>query len=249
MVEFLETTLVSAELRKLISKSKQRIYLISPYLQISKNLRILIQQVDQTVPDIVIKIVCRKDKISADDLSFLQTLKSANISALENLHAKCYLNEDTAIITSMNLYQYSQENNWEMGIKIEKKDDADLYDNIFSYVKSILGASEVITKIEMKKSDVHIEEKSASIPKKEIPKRQSPIPSKENGYCIRCRAQMGLNPNKPLCSKCYPIWAKFSATDYPEKYCHVCGEEPKRSNEKRSVDKPVCYSCYQKLYK
>ena len=78
MVEFLETTLVSAELRKLISKSKQRIYLISPYLQISKNLRLLIQQVDQTVPDIVIKIVCRKDKISADDLSFLQTLKSAN---------------------------------------------------------------------------------------------------------------------------------------------------------------------------
>ena len=75
MVEFLETTLVSAELRKLITKSKQRIYLISPYLQISKNLRLLIQQVDQTVPDIVIKVVCRKDKISADDLSFFTNFK------------------------------------------------------------------------------------------------------------------------------------------------------------------------------
>ena len=175
MVEFLETTLVSAELRKLISKSKQRIYLISPYLQISKNLKILIQQVDQTVPDIVIKVVCRKDKISADDLRFLQTLKNANISALENLHAKCYLNEETAIITSMNLYQYSQENNWEMGIKIEKKDDLELYSNIFSYVQNILSASEVITKIEMKKLDVHIEEKSASASKKEIPKKQSQV--------------------------------------------------------------------------
>ena len=245
MVEFLETTLVSAELRKLISKSKQRIYLISPYLQISKNLKILIQQVDQTVPDIVIKVVCRKDKISADDLSFLQTLKSANISALENLHAKCYLNEETAIITSMNLYQYSQENNWEMGVKIEKKDDLELYSNIFSYVQNILSASEVITKIEMKKLDVHIEEKSASASKKEIPKKQSPMPSKENvGYCIRCRTQMEFNPNKPLCSKCYPIWAKYSDPTYEENYCHVCGKE-----SKQSVEKPVCYSCYKKLYK
>jgi len=245
MVEFLETTLVSAELRKLISKSKQRIYLISPYLQISKNLRILIQQVDQNVPDIVIKIVCRKDKISADDLSFLQTLKSANISALENLHAKCYLNEETAIITSMNLYQYSQENNWEMGVKIEKKDDSDLYDNIFLYVKNILSASEVITKIEMKKSDVHIEEKSASVSKKEIPKKQSPIPPKENvGYCIRCREEIPQNPNDPLCSKDFKSWSRWGNRDFPEKYCHICGKE-----SEQSVAKPVCMSCYKKLHK
>ena len=245
MVEFLETTLVSAELRKLISKSKQRIYLISPYLQISKNLRILIQQVDQTVPDIVIKIVCRKDKISADDLSFLQTLKNANISALENLHAKCYLNEETAIITSMNLYQFSQENNWEMGIKIEKKDDSDLYDNIFSYVKNILSASEVITKIEMKKSEVHVEEKPVPVSKKEIPKKQSPIPSKENvGYCIRCGEEIPFNPNDPLCSKDYKSWSRYENRDYPEKYCHMCGKE-----SKQSVSKPVCTNCYKKLYK
>ena len=245
MVEFLETTLISAELRKLISKSKERIFLISPYLQISKNLRIMIQQVDQTVPTIVIKIVCRKDKISADDLSFLQTLKNANISALENLHAKCYLNEETAIITSMNLYQYSQENNWEMGLKIEKKDNLELYNEIFAYVQNILSASEVITKIEMKKSDSHIEEKPAPVTKKEIPNKQSSIPPKANvGYCIRCRNQMQLNPDKPLCSKCYPIWEKYSDITYPEKYCHVCGKE-----SKQSVEKPVCYSCYKKLYK
>jgi hypothetical protein len=242
MVEFLETTLISSELRKLVSKSKQRIYLISPYLQISKNLRILIQQVDQNIPDIVIKVVCRKDKISADDLSFLQTLKSANISALENLHAKCYLNEESAIITSMNLYQYSQENNWEMGIKIDKKDNPDLYQEVFTYVQNILSASEVITKIEMKKSETHIEEKPKQEMKKEIPQKQpSPAPKGNAGHCIRCGIEMQLNPNKPLCSKCYPIWAKYSDATYPEKYCHICGKQ-----SKQSVEKPVCYSCYKK---
>ena len=32
----------------------------------------------------------------------------------KNLHAKCYLNEKKMIITSMNLYEFSQVNNREM---------------------------------------------------------------------------------------------------------------------------------------
>jgi predicted amidophosphoribosyltransferase len=55
---------------------------------------------------------------------------------------------------------------------------------------------------------------------------------------------MDLNPDKPLCSKCYPIWAKDSDETYPEKYCHICGKE-----SKQSVEKPVCYPCYKKFYK
>lgn len=200
---------------------------------------------DQNVPDIVIKVVCRKDKISADDLTFLQTLKSANISALENLHAKCYMNEETAIITSMNLYQYSQENNWEMGIKIDKKENPELFEAIVLYVQEIIKASEVISKIEMKKTDTHPEERPVSALKPEIPRTTKPVSQQENvGYCIRCHTKMDLNPDKPLCSKCYPIWAKYSDTTYPEKYCHVCGKE-----SKQSVEKPVCYNCYKKMYK
>ena len=76
MIQFLETTAASAELRKLIVSSRDRLYLISPYLQISKNLKLLIQQVENSNPSISIKIVSRKDKINADDMSFLQNLKN-----------------------------------------------------------------------------------------------------------------------------------------------------------------------------
>ena len=38
----------------------------------------------------------------------------------KNLHAKCYLNESTCIISSLNLYEFSQVNNNEMGVLIEK---------------------------------------------------------------------------------------------------------------------------------
>ena len=36
------------------------------------------------------------------------------------LHAKCYINENTALITSMNLTESSQEN-YEIGIEIDQK--------------------------------------------------------------------------------------------------------------------------------
>ncbi len=47
-------------------------------------------------------------KNSKDNLSFFQELKNCKVYCFENLHTKCYLNENTAIITSMNLYDYSQ---------------------------------------------------------------------------------------------------------------------------------------------
>jgi len=43
------------------------------------------------------------------------------------LHAKCYINENKAIISSMNLYDYSQTRNVEMGFLITKEGDPEAY--------------------------------------------------------------------------------------------------------------------------
>ena len=58
--------------------------------------------------------------LKEDKLSYCNNLK---VYYLDNLHAKCYLNEDTALITSMNLYDYSEQNNREMGIEVKKSDN------------------------------------------------------------------------------------------------------------------------------
>jgi phosphatidylserine/phosphatidylglycerophosphate/cardiolipin synthase-like enzyme len=132
MSEFLTTTGVSYNLEKLIKSSEEKLFLLSPYLQIAESLKHLIKERDLRKLDI--RVVYRKDnKINAEDMSFLQELSSVKIFSCENLHAKCYLNENTAIITSMNLYQYSQQNNKEMGIKVEKKTEPDLYNMSFGY--------------------------------------------------------------------------------------------------------------------
>jgi phosphatidylserine/phosphatidylglycerophosphate/cardiolipin synthase-like enzyme len=108
----------------------------------SDKIKIMIQQAEKTSSKLDIKVVYRSDKdgeLNDKDMDFLlNQLKNADVFALDNLHSKCYLNENTAIITSMNLYQHSQENNWEMGIKIDKSTESDIYEKISGHVSYIL---------------------------------------------------------------------------------------------------------------
>jgi phosphatidylserine/phosphatidylglycerophosphate/cardiolipin synthase-like enzyme len=236
MAQFLDTTAVSHELTQLIKKADEKLYLLSPYLQIAPPLKDLIKERDSRKIDIRF-VYGKVDKLNQEDMSFLQELTSVKISFCENMHAKCYLNENTAIVTSMNLYQYSQQNNREMGIKIEKDKDPDLF-------KETLA--ETIRLIQTAVEPQYIVKKKTAEPVK-TPQQKAPQQKQtlgKSGFCIRCHATMDINPEKPLCAKCYPIWAKFSDKTYEEKYCHLCGKESKQSYEK-----PVCYNCYKKFYK
>jgi len=239
MVKFLTTNGVSAALDDLIKTSKQRLYLISPYLQISKNLRGLLKEVDaQPIIDII--LVCRKDaKWSPDDISFFQEqLRNVKIRSLEGLHAKIYMNEHSALVTSMNLYQHSQQQNREVGLLYTIDADKNIYEEIFNEVKRIINDGEPLQyKVTVEKSPIV----SKSIETSKKPHTSSSI---DNGHCIRCGVKMEFNPSRPLCSKCYPIWAKYSDPEYTEKYCHICGKE-----SQQSYSKPVCYSCYKKSNK
>lgn len=232
MAQFLDTTAVSHELTQLIKKADEKLYLLSPYLQIAPPLKDLIRERDSRKIDIRV-VYGKEEKLNPEDLSFLQDLSSVKVSFCENMHAKCYLNEHMAIITSMNLYQYSQQNNREMGIKIDNKDiDKPLYDETLAEVRRLIQTS-----VEPK---YIIKKKAAEVVK--APQQKSTVGT--TGVCIRCGTKMPLNPDKPLCQNCYPSWAKYSDPKYEEKYCHVCGKPSKQSYEK-----PVCYSCFKKFYK
>jgi len=238
MAEFLTTTGISYNLEELIKNSDEKLFLVSPYLQIASSLKHLIEERDLRKIDI--RIVYRKDnKINAEDMSFLQELTSVKISACENLHAKCYLNENTAIIASMNLYQYSQQNNREMGIKVEKEKEPDLYNNIFKEVMVILQTSQQ-PEFSVKKIETDAPTASKNVPTKINKKHQK----KDMGFCIRCGNDLKFNPEKPLCYKCFKSWGKYSNSEYTEKFCHACGNE-----HNSTAAKPVCYACYKKLGK
>jgi HKD family nuclease len=249
MVQFLSTSGLSAAIEDLIKNSKDRLYLISPYIQLSPILKREIQRLDVSTSDIQIKIVCRKEEkmnINPEDLEFLQKLKNINILSLESLHAKCYINEKTAIVSSMNLLDVSQQKNWEMGFKIDSEKDPDVFLDIKRYVDDIWGVGRPF-QYEVKKIDKEIPLQKKSYATSNAPKSTSQQ-SGNTGFCIRCGTQMELNPSKPLCSKCYPIWAKFSNRSYKERYCHICGKDYGKEST-QTINDPVCKSCSQKLKK
>jgi hypothetical protein len=243
MAKFSTTNGVSAAIDELVKNARKQLFLISPYLQISKNLRSLIKEADRQ-PLIDIKVVCRKDSNwPPDDMNFLQNLENAKIKSIEGLHAKIYLNESTAIITSMNLYLHSQQNNKEVGLIFDAEQDKEMYDKIFQEVTRLIEEADKIpykVTIEKEQPITAKPEKVKETPSVKATSQQ--IPNK--GFCIRCRGEIPFDPNNPLCSKDLKSWARYEKRDYPEKYCHVCGKE-----SKQSFAKPTCLSCYRKLNK
>jgi phosphatidylserine/phosphatidylglycerophosphate/cardiolipin synthase-like enzyme len=141
MAEFLDTQGVSYYLKKLINNSNDKLYLISPYLQLNNQLKLSLEDRHKFSIDIII-IYGKVSDINPDDSTWLQSMPGIKLLFHKDLHAKCYFNENEAIITSMNLYMFSQQNNVEMGIYISKEKDEELYKQVATEVDRIKRGSE-----------------------------------------------------------------------------------------------------------
>jgi hypothetical protein len=152
------------------------------------------------------------------------------------LHAKCYLNEAEAIITSMNLYEFSQQNNNEMGIYISKTQDPDLYNSTFEEVQRLLTISEEIR--------VTVKKVTADTPAKAESKSQNlKTYDHQNGFCIRTGVSIPFDIEKPMCYEAFKSWSKYGDPNYPEKYCHFSGEI---SNGDTSISRPILKKNWKK---
>jgi len=248
MVELLDTTAkITSEIQTLIRESKgEKLMLITPYVQIARQFKTDIEDLTKFRTTITV-IVREGENHNPKDVSFLQEMSGVSLWTLPNLHAKCYLNHKSAIIASMNLYEYSQVNNTEIGVLISRENDSELYDQVYETIQRIHRESHEYEFEIVKKSgslkDAKPEYKKNTMAKSPSKKNGKP----ETGYCIRCGKSMPFNPDKPLCDNCYPIWAKYGDKKYSEKYCHICGKDV--PSHKSSYEKPVCYPCYKKYLK
>jgi phosphatidylserine/phosphatidylglycerophosphate/cardiolipin synthase-like enzyme len=234
MTKFLNTTGVSYHLEELIKNTKDRLILISPYLQFNDRIKEHLQNLNIQKKDI--RIIYRENKLHPDENNWLAGQVGVRTSICKHLHAKCYINETEAIITSMNLYEFSQINNNEMGVYVSKGTDADLYKSIFDEVQRLLTISEEI-RITVQKFDSNQKDKKESKP---IQKNDK---DKHLGFCIRTGVQIPFNIDKPLSAEAYKKWNEYSDPDYKEKYCHFSGE---LSHGETSVSKPILKKNWKK---
>lgn len=231
MAEFLTTHGTSYHIEKIIIEAKNKLVLVSPYLQISKTFYERLR--DASNKNVTIKIIYGKDELKPNEKNSLAELKNVELYYFQNLHAKCYLNESKMVITSMNMYEFSEKTNREMGVLIDRISDKELFDKAIEETLSILQSSEPV---QLKRS-----ERQAIKAEKPIVKGQSnsKFVKQLRGYCIRCETRIDYNPEKPLCSDCFATWAQFENPDYTENVCHRCGEY-----EETSMNKPQDKNCY-----
>ena len=142
MAKFLNTSGTNFFLEELIKNAKERLTLISPYLRLNDRIKELLE--DKNRLKIDVRIIYGKSDLHPDEIKWMQNLDYIRISFCKNLHAKCYLNEESCIISSLNLYEFSQVNNNEMGILINKEDDAEVYKDAYEEAQRIIRISEEV---------------------------------------------------------------------------------------------------------
>ena len=142
MAKFLNTSATNFFLEELIKNAKERLILISPYLRLNDRIKELLEDKDRLKIDI--RIVYGKSDLHPDEIKWIQKLDYVRLSFCKNLHAKCYLNESECIISSLNLYEFSQVNNNEMGISVRKYEDDEVFKDAYEEAQRIIRISEEV---------------------------------------------------------------------------------------------------------
>jgi hypothetical protein len=161
----------------------------------------------------------------------------------ENLHAKCYFNENKMVISSMNLFQYSEINNREMGVLIFAKEDSALFHSAKKEAYSIINNSD---KISFKKNQELSINSNSIISNKDKKSSISTFPP-TIGFCLKCRTRKSYDPFKPFCINCYQGWVSNNNNnndnnDHKDNICHCCG-----INSQVTKNDPLCETCFKKF--
>ncbi len=217
---------LSSEIITLIESSKEYCFLITPYYKPWQLLNRALEKAAANEKKII--FIFRDREVKKEILEDLNK-KGFDIHLVEKLHTKLYLNEKTVIVTSMNLYDASKENNYEVGYKINGTYESKQF-RTEVIEKDILG-----TKPRFSLPGRYAVQLKASTDDKT--KSTQSIKGKDAGYCLRCRAEIQYDFNRPYCLECYKSWSK---NNYPtkEKYCHSCG-----AHFLSSYEQPACKKC------
>lgn len=267
MAKFLQGNLLNLEVQNIFKNATSEIILFSPFIKLHHR---YVDQLKSKINDdkLSITIVFGKNEqdiaksLALEDFEFFKEFPNIEIRYEKRLHAKFYANESSQIITSMNLYDFSQDENIEVGVKTDYhaiKDIATLilpttFDTeAWDYFNELIEKSELLFKntptydsgrlgwgkkysgIQNKVDKLSEIYKKPSKPKedKKYTKTESRL---EMGYCIRTGEMIPFNPSKPLSEPAYWSWAQYENPNYKEKYCHKTG---KPSNGRTSMANPI----------
>lgn len=273
MPQFLTGTELSAKIESIINNAKVNVILISPYIKLSPNIKRTLSDLKSN-PNISLLIVFGKNdgdyfkSISRDDFEYLKSFPNLEIKYEPDLHAKVYMSEKEIILSSMNLYDYSQSNNIEFGVygaaSLTNLLTTHLIGESFdeqavSYFGKVVENAKTLYLIEPEfekggvfssgkymNSTIVVDELSGANAEIHRGPKGNGSTNRSKGFCIRTGVEIPFNPKQPFSKKAFESWNRFKDENYAEKYCHFSGEP---SNGETSFAKPILKKNWAKAMK
>lgn len=273
MAEFLQGDQLNAALSTIFDKAEEDLIIISPFIKLHSRIKDILKSKKEN-DKLKITIVFGKNEgkisksFSQEEFEFLKEFPNIEIKYEPRLHAKYYANESSALLSSMNLYDYSQNHNIEFGIltkfnllgeltgnmlgdTLDKEalqyflkvaeNSQSLFKRTPKYDEALMGFKKKYTGSTTEDNLTDMYRESSTETKYSIKNR--PATTESFGYCIRTGVKIPFNPERPFCDKAYRSWAKYKDENYQEKYCHFSGEE---SNGETSFSKPILRKNWKK---
>lgn len=281
MIEVVQGHILNERLDEIIRNATERLMLVSPYIRLHHRTVDALKLLKQT-PEIRLTVCFGKAEgqyeksFHTEALVLLKEMPNIRIVYEERLHAKFYANDNASLFTSMNLYDYSVDNNIEVGVFaadesrsgrklavegwdyfIEVIDNAvEVFDRRPNFEKGFLGLTQgrYIDSTTMRDDLQAAPEVSKfTRPKKAVvnPTFETDVKPKKAaatlmGYCIRTGEEIPFNRDEPMSPKAFKSWVRFEDEEYPEKYCHFSGEP---SEGQTSMAKPILKKNWKKAVK
>lgn len=134
-MQLIKPSEISSKIMTLIEESESKVIFVSPYVKISKWYKLKNKIENSQKKNIQIEFYIREDKENILSITEVEKLGIVPI-LVPNLHSKLYMNENYAIITSMNLLLSSEINSLEIGYVTETIDE---YNDVLEYYQKHLS--------------------------------------------------------------------------------------------------------------
>ena len=142
MTEYSSASQITTQIKKTIDNAKHKLVLMSPFLRLSKTLYKKLK--DANSRGVKINMICKNDTFNEDEKARIGSLENVSLHFYQDLCAKCFLNEDRMVITSMNMDRIPNNNNRETGILITKE-DSQYFSSVIQQIQSIPSLSQIFT--------------------------------------------------------------------------------------------------------
>jgi phosphatidylserine/phosphatidylglycerophosphate/cardiolipin synthase-like enzyme len=137
---------LAAEIRALCDKARRRIWLAVPFIGGVSTVRRLLGRAWLDRDDVDLRLLVDIEERSCLDLKSLRLLaERGKVRSLPWLHAKIYMADDTAVITSANLTEMAFSRRVEVGIKLGYDETVELAAVYDTWWRDSMPVPEILT--------------------------------------------------------------------------------------------------------